>query len=531
MSTNSETTLPQFRAGPFTLRYDAGTLRYVRIGSHEVLRMVYWALRDEHWGTYNAVIDQTHTEQESDSFAIRFVARHVHEGQSLMRWECTITGSASGQIEYDLRGTVLQPFWKNRAGLCVLHPLDECCGQPCDVVHPYGSLSRTAFPTWISPHQPFRQVVGMKWPLPTGEVAELLLDGEVFETEDQRNWTDASFKTYSTPLEEPFPVQLQEGHRVHHRLTLRLTTATDLEWVATQAPHDLPHKQKGVELGTMLSSTINRPLSETECTALRRLSLDYYQATIWLDDTDWRFKLYRATHDAQRLGVPLDLSLCFGQTAGPQVEAFVDEVRQLQAPIGWLMPVRASSFVSDDTLLAAVLPALRAHFPAAAIGGGSELFFAELNRNRFSTQGIDFVGFTLNPQVHAFDDLTLHENLAAQAHALRAARHYFADLPVRVVVSLRLRYDPATRGQPEALKNDLPQSVDPRQRTSFAAEWTAQSLRILTEAGVSAVAYYEAVGCKGILMGETESPDIQHFPAERGDVFPVFEVLRKAIRT
>jgi D-apionolactonase len=141
------------------------------------------------------------------------------------------------------------------------------------------------------------------------------------------------------------------------------------------------------------------------------------------------------------------------------------------------------------------------------------------------------VGFTLNPQVHAFDDLTLHENLAAQAHALRAARHYFADLPVRVVVSLRLRYDPATRGQPEALKNDLPQSVDPRQRTSFAAEWTAQSLRILTEAGASAVAYYEAVGCKGILMGDTESPDIQYFPAERGDVFPVFEVLRKATST
>ena len=38
--------------------------------------------------------------------------------------------------------------------------------------------------------------------------------------EDQRNWTDASYKTYSTPLRLPYPVEIQEGDRVWQRVTI-----------------------------------------------------------------------------------------------------------------------------------------------------------------------------------------------------------------------------------------------------------------------------------------------------------------------
>ena len=38
--------------------------------------------------------------------------------------------------------------------------------------------------------------------------------------EDQRNWTDASFKTYCTPLARPFPVPVQAGDRVDQRVAL-----------------------------------------------------------------------------------------------------------------------------------------------------------------------------------------------------------------------------------------------------------------------------------------------------------------------
>ena len=38
--------------------------------------------------------------------------------------------------------------------------------------------------------------------------------GDVFEIEDQRNWTDGSFKTYSTPLSLPFPVPVEAWTRM-----------------------------------------------------------------------------------------------------------------------------------------------------------------------------------------------------------------------------------------------------------------------------------------------------------------------------
>lgn len=45
----------------------------------------------------------------------------------------------------------------------------------------------------------------------------------MFETEDQRNWTDASFKTYGTPLDRPFPVAVSPGEEVHQRVRLVIT--------------------------------------------------------------------------------------------------------------------------------------------------------------------------------------------------------------------------------------------------------------------------------------------------------------------
>src|SRR4051794_871857 len=39
------------RAGPLSLRYEEGGLRYIRLGDREVLRRVYVAVRDRNWGT------------------------------------------------------------------------------------------------------------------------------------------------------------------------------------------------------------------------------------------------------------------------------------------------------------------------------------------------------------------------------------------------------------------------------------------------------------------------------------------------
>src|SRR6187551_42108 len=46
-------------------------------------------------------------------------------------------------------------------------------------------------------------------------------EGDIFETEDQRNWSDASYKTFCTPLSKPFPVQLRRGEKVHQKVIFK----------------------------------------------------------------------------------------------------------------------------------------------------------------------------------------------------------------------------------------------------------------------------------------------------------------------
>ncbi len=73
-------------------------------------------------------------------------------------------------------------------------------------------LSR--FPEEISPHQPFRDIRAMHWKITDSMEAHLYFEGDVFETEDQRNWTDASYKTYSTPLDQPYPAKVSKRYRI-----------------------------------------------------------------------------------------------------------------------------------------------------------------------------------------------------------------------------------------------------------------------------------------------------------------------------
>src|SRR5699024_9606535 len=117
----------------------------------------------------------------------------------------------------------------NRTGLVVLHPPD-LAGTEAQVTHPGGDTEQSAFPVSISPHQPMWDIRGLQW-TSGGAGVQVWFEGDVFEMEDQRNWSDASYKTYSRPLELPFPYQLRAGERVHQRVRVHVR---DRVWDAAE---------------------------------------------------------------------------------------------------------------------------------------------------------------------------------------------------------------------------------------------------------------------------------------------------------
>ena len=57
--------------------------------------------------------------------------------------------------------------------------------------------------------------------LKSGIEAKFEFEGDLFEMEDQRNWTDGSFKTYCTPLSLGYPFQALAGQSFKQKVTLR----------------------------------------------------------------------------------------------------------------------------------------------------------------------------------------------------------------------------------------------------------------------------------------------------------------------
>jgi hypothetical protein len=56
---------------------------------------------------------------------------------------------------------------------------------------------------------------------------QLAFYGDIFETEDQRNWSDSSYKTYSTPLHLPFPALVMEGETMQQQVVVTFTGNTN----------------------------------------------------------------------------------------------------------------------------------------------------------------------------------------------------------------------------------------------------------------------------------------------------------------
>ncbi|RUX33337.1 hypothetical protein EN994_35250, partial [Mesorhizobium sp. M7A.F.Ca.CA.002.09.1.1] len=122
-----------------------------------------------------------------------------------------IKGSADGRLVFDVSALPENDFETNRCGFCILHPIADLAGSPVMVEHTDGSVVATKLPQLIDPWQPFKDIRAISHQVRPGVIAECRMEGDTFEMEDQRNWSDASYKTYVRPLVLPWPYVLPAG--------------------------------------------------------------------------------------------------------------------------------------------------------------------------------------------------------------------------------------------------------------------------------------------------------------------------------
>lgn len=143
------------------------------------------------------------------------------------------------------------------------------------------------------------------------------------------------------------------------------------------------------------------------------------------------------------------------------------------------------------------------------IGGGTDAWFAQLNRTRPEIRGLDFVFYSATPQVHAEDSLSIMENLPGLGTTVSTSRSIFGGKPIVVSpLTLKPRFIPSFWESAAA---------DPRQAEMFGAVWSLMAVKHLSQAGAEETTFFELEGPQGLFSKE----------AGAHTLYPVYYVFRE----
>ena len=512
------------RAGALSVIYENGNLKYISAGNSEVLRMIYSAVRDREWLTIKPVISDEKIESYSDSFAITYNCRYRSDDVDFLAFY-SIRGSADNTIVFSFEGEALNTFEKSRIGFCVLHPSETCAGKSCEIIHTDKSVETLEFPKLIDPDQIFMDIIGMKWK--AGDIECMLsFSGDIFETEDQRNWTDASYKTYCTPLALPCPATVEKGSTITQRIELRAYPGrmeteepADVVTISINAgqKYDLPLVGIGKASG-------NKKLSRTDASVIRNAGFHHYRADIYLFEDNWKALASEALDEAEILGMKAELAVFTDTGYRKQLTEFALWMKENGELIYAVHVFHKTELATPVTIRESASAILKAAHPGLMTGFGTNANYAELNRDRPGNEDYNFICFSVHPQEHASDNETLTENLWGQAYTVESAKYFSNGKKIWVTpVNIQRRFNANIEAYEQpAASQGLPPQVDSRLMSLYGACWTAGSFKCISEAGASGITFLETAGERGIIQGESDSARPADFMSCSGMIFPVY---------
>jgi len=528
-------------AGVLSAVLDAGAVRYVRLGETEVIRAIAFLVRDENWGTFTPEITGLKIAEGSGAFEVTYEGRCADARRSL-RYSATIRGTADGGLSFKVDARPDTDILTNRTGFVVLHPIEGIAGAPVEVEHTDGRKTHDQFPWLIEPSQPFLDIGALTHEPVPGLRVTCRMEGGAFEMEDQRNWTDASFKTYIRPLSLPWPYTLPAGDTFGQSVTVtcegklpRAPVNSDLPAVtiSVHAPtgQQMPRIGIGLPSEEAAAAIALADLVKSAGIDLLVCRLDCRRGD--LETTaDALGKLVSAT------GADSVLEILLPDQGEPAVS--LTKVKRI-ADANGLKPVAITvspaahlkSYQPDGKWpevpsFAAMYAAARVVFPEVPLGGGTYAYFTELNRCRPPAELLDFVSHTTLPIVHAADDVSVMETLQAMPHVIRSTRAFIKGKAYRIgpsAISARDNpYGTGTAANPGNGRVCLA-AMDPRQRGLFGAAWTLAYLAELAKGGIEVASMGATSGPSGIIASKTSysQPYFDDLPGPA--VYPLYHVI------
>ncbi|MRX52083.1 hypothetical protein GI374_17030 [Paracoccus sp. S-4012] len=471
-----EVTLEQ---GQVAARIDDGAVTRLAAHGVEVLRGLACILRDADWGTYAA------EDVQDEVGATGFIRRCRYAGGAV-EGEVRFTVTAGG-LDAEARLICHAPLDVNRAGFVVLHPLSGVEGAPLTVRHPDGSTEETRFPQEIAPAQPVRDIAGLAHEV-HGVPVEISFKGEVFEMEDQRNWTDASFKTYCRPLSLPRPFMLRPGEVIRQRVRVAVGARRAAGQTGAGAAA-VPARFPAIALAAEPAWGPAPDAGTLAGSGARML-----QARVGVGEwDDW---LAAAAWAADAAGLGLAVELVGDPGDAPRLAAVLATSGVRPRRVSGIAPAWLASRQPEEPCPPGPGPAdfaraLRAAFPDATAATGLYTCFTELNRSRPDPSHGDVVSHGTAAIVHDASDAAVLQTAEALPAVFASSRRIAGDRPLALnLCAIGMRSNPygaALRPNPQGQRLTMTDR-DPRQGTDFAAAFAVAAYAAAAQAGAEEIA-------------------------------------------
>ncbi len=493
-------------AGPWSAVLDPdGSVSRVSWDGIEILRGLGVVVRTNTWLTVKP--ESTVTIRETDR-GVTVEVEATHRGPEVdFSWKGKITCDAEGEFRYSCDGVSTGVTSTNRIGLVALHSLNWS-GLACVLTHTDGSTESTSYPELVSPHQPMKDIAALSQALSEDRTLTIAFEGDVFEMEDQRNWTDASYKTYSRPLELPFPYTIGDGEKIHQAVTLRVQ-----DGVHRLAPPESGIGPSGVnhqgflrseggavfpwpQLGLGTDPTSTGLLTHDIVEELRpaHLRVDVVCEASGVRGGD-------VLHEVGDVGVALELAVHVGVSPAGALQQLAELVQGLE--LSAVMVYDTSSPSTTGAALDAVVEALGpVLLERTKLFVGTDDNFTELNRHRVSPRERGAYGlcFAPSPQIHDSRERAMIDTAEAIPAIISTARHFSDSAPIAVsplaFTARRNIHAPGRVIDRVGRDRDL---VDERFGSMFSSLWLVSTLHPLITGRVERVTVAEIVGPRGIL--------------------------------
>ena len=470
--------------GGFTLDLAHAAIRNITYEGAQLIDLLYTAIRPLDWST---LTPDEHSE-DIQVIGSNCVITITDEFTGVMTSQTRVTLSDSNtfSVDYGLQG--LTEYSINRWGVCICLNTADWMGSSVLSSGKTYSLMEDIAPQRVVDgviQGLFPASAEMHFVAPDQRFIKVLSDGKVLEAEDQRNWTDNTYKIYSGSLSEPRPFITKAGS----------------VW----------KQSVGFEVGSP-NQTISDPskILVREIEALPSIGLQFNGDSLLApDDLEKAFILLGIDHlrvneeslTPQKVattassGLTLEAAL-LSSNSGAELKAEVLKLSHRVPDGSRLLIQREGRGVVD----AHDLPennSLNTFIP------GSDAYLVDLHKAKHDFG--DAISYSMAPTIHSSDSETIFKTLATQGETVEFAQKYLAPQVSISPITFSTRGNPETGHSRQArgifTNPDFALSI----RSIEGAAWTLGSIFALASANAFSGTWHELFGEFGIIYPQSGS--------------------------